>query len=268
MTKEFLNDFENKIFWLTGQSGAGKTTIAKRLKKDYDCIVLDGDEMRDSVSLGAGFSREARTEHNYRVARLAKILSKQKTVIVTVIAPMDEVRKEIENICDPIWVYIKKTMPEREGHFYEEPEGCFTLDHDKLSIEESISELKKFMGISDKNIYSLLIGRYQCLPPHEGHLTLARTLLSEGKNVCIALRDTPIRESDPFSVEERKSAFEKIFEKEIEEGKVCIIGMPDIEDVCYGRKVGWGIREIKLDEKIEAISATKAREEMKKEGKL
>ena len=268
MDKEFLNNLENKIYWLTGHSGSGKSTIAQRLQKDFDCIILDGDEMRESVSLGTGFSREARTEHNYRVARLAKIMAKQKTVVVAVIAPMEEVRKEIENICNPTWIYIKRTLPEREGHFYEEPTDYFTLDHDKLNIEQSVTELKKFMGIEEKKIYSLLIGRYQCLPPHEGHLTLARTLLAEGKNVCIALRDTPIKESDPFSVAERKAAFEKVFEKEIEEGKVCIIGMPDIEDVCYGRKVGWGIREIKLDEKIEAISATKAREEMKKQGKL
>jgi len=258
----------NRIFWLTGHSGSGKTTIAQRLQKEFDCVILDGDEMRESISLGAGFSREARTEHNYRVARLAKIMAKQKNVLVAVIAPMEEVRKEIENICNPTWIYIKRTMLEREGHFYEEPEGYFTLDHDKLSIEESVSELKKFISIGEKEIYSLLIGRYQCIPPHEGHLTLAKTLLAEGKNVCIALRDTPIRESDPFSVAERKAAFEKIFENEIKEGKVRIIGMPDIEDVCYGRKVGWGIREIKLDEKIEAISATKAREEMKKQGKL
>ena len=139
----------NKIFWLTGSSGSGKSTIAKRIQKDFDCIILDGDEMRESISLGAGFSREARTEHNYRVARLAKIMAKQKTVLVTVIAPMAEVRKEIENICNPTWIYIKRTLPVKEGHFYEEPTDYFTLDHDKLNIEQSVAELKKFMGIDN-----------------------------------------------------------------------------------------------------------------------
>jgi adenylylsulfate kinase-like enzyme len=139
----------NNIYWLTGTSGAGKTTIAKHLQKELDCIILDGDEMRASISLGAGFSREDRKEHNYRVARLAKILAKQKTVLVAVIAPMKEVRKEIDKICNPIWVYIKRTLPEREGHFYESSEEYFTLDHDKLNIEQSCNKLKQFMDITD-----------------------------------------------------------------------------------------------------------------------
>lgn len=131
-----------KIYWLTGQSGAGKTTIARILQKEIDCVVLDGDEMRECISLNAGFSREERRNHNIRVARLAKVLSRQKIVLVSVIAPMKEVRKEIEKICDPVWVYIKRALPEREGHFYEEPEGYFVVDHDKLSIEESVRKIR------------------------------------------------------------------------------------------------------------------------------
>ena len=137
----------NKIYWFSGPSGAGKTTVARRIQqidrrgegKGY--IILDGDEMRESISLGAGFSREERMQHNLRVARLAKILSSQVPVIVTVIAPMKEVREFIDGICSPTWVYIKRTMPEREGHFYEEPVGYFTSDHDKLDVMESATRI-------------------------------------------------------------------------------------------------------------------------------
>ena len=68
-----MRKISGRIVWLTGNSGAGKTTIAKCYQGEYDkhCIILDGDEMRQSVSLGAGFSKEAREEHNLRVARLA-----------------------------------------------------------------------------------------------------------------------------------------------------------------------------------------------------
>jgi nicotinamide mononucleotide adenylyltransferase len=111
--------------------------------------------------------------------------------------------------------------------------------------------------------YSLFIGRYSCLPPHGGHIKLIRTVLEEGKNACIAIRNTPISDTDPYTVEERKKAFAQIFAEEVEKGTVMIMEIPDIEDVCYGRKVGWGIREIKLEPEIEAISATEIRKKTK-----
>ena len=99
--------------------------------------------------------------------------------------------------------------------------------------------------------YSLFIGRYQ--PLHDGHVKLIQTVLNEGKQVCVALRDTPISEQNPYSVEERM----KMFAEKLPEVKVVVI--PDISEVCYGREVGWGIREIRLDADTEAISATKIR---------
>ena len=106
-----------------------------------------------------------------------------------------------------------------------------------------------------KNIYSLFIGRFQ--PLHEGHVKLIRAVLNEGKKVCIALRDTNIDENNPYSIEERKEMFKREFGNEVK-----IIVIPDIEEVVYGRKVGWGIREIRLDKETEDISATKLREKV------
>ena len=108
--------------------------------------------------------------------------------------------------------------------------------------------------------YSLFIGRYQ--PLHEGHIKLIRTVLDEGKNVLVALRDVKDKTNDPFSVEERTAMFEKEFATEIKEGRMVVIGVPNSTEVCYGRKVGWGMREIVLDEKTQAISATQKRKEM------
>ena len=107
--------------------------------------------------------------------------------------------------------------------------------------------------------YSLFIGRYQ--PFHDGHETLIRSVLNEGKNVCIALRDTPQTDSDPYDYDTRKGMITQRFAPEIIDGKVVIIKIPDIAEVCYGRKVGWGIREIKLSDDVESISATKIRSE-------
>jgi len=113
--------------------------------------------------------------------------------------------------------------------------------------------------------YSFTIGRFQ--PLHKGHKKFIRKVLEEGKNVCVLLRDTPISESNPYSVEEREKMFEKSFPKEISEGRLKVVAIPgvDIEEVFWGRKVGWSKREIRVDEETEAISATEIREKMEKE---
>ena len=113
--------------------------------------------------------------------------------------------------------------------------------------------------MKEHKIYSLVIGRFQCLPPHAGHLGIINTLLKEGKNVCIALRENDGTDKNPYSFEQRHREFMKIYGREVCEGKIKIIRLPDIEEVVYGRKVGWGIREIRLDTKTEAISGTELR---------
>lgn len=129
------------IFWLTGQSGAGKTSLVNELKWRNEFINLDGDEMRECWDIG--FSREDRTKHNLRIAKLAKVLARQSDIVVSVIAPIASVREEITKICNPVWVYVKRTLHRRPGHFYEEPEGYHTLDHDKLTVADSVVELEK-----------------------------------------------------------------------------------------------------------------------------
>lgn len=104
---------------------------------------------------------------------------------------------------------------------------------------------------------SLFIGRYQ--PWHEGHATLVRVVLDEGKKAVIALRDTEISPENPYTAADRKAVIEAYYKGTKYENMVQVIIIPDITDVCYGRKVGWGIRQIHLDEKIESISATKIR---------
>lgn len=104
-----------------------------------------------------------------------------------------------------------------------------------------------------KKIYSLFIGRFQ--PLHNGHIALIQSVLNEGKNALVAIRDTEISKDNPYSYAERKKMFKIAFGN-----KIKIMKIPDIEEVCYGRQVGWGIREIRLSLEIENISATKIRE--------
>lgn len=250
----------NRIYWLTGTSGAGKTTLARHIQKSWPCVILDGDEMRDSISLGAGFSREDREEHNLRVARLAKELVKQMNVLVTVIAPMEETRKKISEICSPTWIYVcNKRLEEthREGHFYERPDPFdvpFVIRTDCQSERLSVLGLLEIIKDSDEP-RSLLIGRWQTIPIHAGHIALINKVL-ETRRVLIGIRDTKIGSNDPYTVEERIDGIRQIFP---DEDQVKIMVLPDIAEICHGRKVGWGIREIHLDKEIESISATEIR---------
>lgn len=85
--------------WLTGLSGAGKTTIATALAQRLarrPVEVLDGDELRDHLSPGLGFTRADRDAHVTRVGYLARLLARHGVLaIVPVIAPYDELRERI-----------------------------------------------------------------------------------------------------------------------------------------------------------------------------
>ena len=139
------------IIWLTGNSGAGKTTTAYNFKKlvYHDIVILDGDEMRSSISLGAGFSKGERRAHNHRVARLAKVLHEQDLIVfVSVIAPFEDVRKELEEIIPDVkWVYIKRDLPVRGERPYEPPANpYFTIDIDRNTKEQCVRLLEDMLN--------------------------------------------------------------------------------------------------------------------------
>ena len=133
------------IIWLTGNSGAGKTTLADMLCKDDGWIKLDGDEMRSSISLGAGFSKADREEHNLRVARLAKVLHKQQfNIVISVIAPFRSTREKINSIIPECrWVYIKRDGLDKPDRPYEEPYDTITIDIGKHNVNESYKLLRR-----------------------------------------------------------------------------------------------------------------------------
>ncbi len=104
---------------------------------------------------------------------------------------------------------------------------------------------------------SFYIGRWQ--PLHAGHVALIRTALDEGREVAIGIMDTPLTKRNPFSMAERKAMFYATF-PEVEDGLMTLWPMPWIDEVVYGRDVGWRCREVRLDEETESISGTLERE--------
>ncbi len=109
---------------------------------------------------------------------------------------------------------------------------------------------------------ALFIGRWQ--PIHDGHRWLFNQKLEQDIPILIAVRDTLVSDSDPFSNEQVIENLEKEYEKEVENVIIKIISIPDIESVNYGRGVGYEINEYTPPEDIGKISATEIRKNLKK----
>ena len=108
---------------------------------------------------------------------------------------------------------------------------------------------------------ALFIGRWQ--PLHPGHQWLFNQKLEQGIPVLIAVRDTPVNDSNPFTTDDVIANLEKEYSEEVKTGSVKIIPIPDIESVNYGRGVGYEINEFVPPKDIGKISATKIRKNLK-----
>lgn len=133
--------------WFTGLSGAGKSTIAKRLTNmlaEYgrNPTVLDGDVVRTHLSKGLGFSKEDRDTNILRISFVAgEIVRHNGTVVCAAISPYRQARRE-----------ARKMMP--EGHFIvafvDTPlEVCEERDIKGLYAKARAGEIKGFTGIDD-----------------------------------------------------------------------------------------------------------------------
>ena len=114
--------------------------------------------------------------------------------------------------------------------------------------------------------YSMLVGRFQ--PFHDGHKWLMNQCLDEGKNVLICIRDIEPDDKNPYTSQEVENRITGVLLDLIQEGRVKIIIIPDIESVNFGRGVGYDIIEHIPPQEVGDISATKIREQLRNEGKL
>ncbi|AZE84155.1 Adenylylsulfate kinase [Pseudomonas orientalis] len=162
-----------RTYWLTGLSGAGKTTIAKRFKAELEkfaisIILLDGDKIRQGLCRDLGFTEADRSENTRRIAEVARLLNSQGMhVICASISPLQKDRACAKNVMDgfdffevfvstPIMtcaardtkgLYAKARLGELKGLTgidapYEEPE-CPDLNFNTeiLSLDEILASL-------------------------------------------------------------------------------------------------------------------------------
>ncbi|OBR63497.1 adenylyl-sulfate kinase [Paenibacillus oryzae] len=131
--------------WLTGLSGAGKSTIASALaealrSKGTAVEWLDGDELRKRLGSGLGFSRADRFENIARAVYLADMLNRHGvTVIASLISPYREMRQ-----------YARQTLPGFVEVYVDCPmEECERRDVKGLYAKARRGEIASFTGISD-----------------------------------------------------------------------------------------------------------------------
>jgi cytidyltransferase-like protein len=119
---------------------------------------------------------------------------------------------------------------------------------------------------SKSGTYAMFIGRWQ--PWHDGHRWLIDQALNEGKKVLLCIRDVPVSEKNPWTAQEILTNLSVELKDLLEQGKLQIMKIPDIESVNIGRGIGYDVIEHVPPQEIHDISATKIREQMKQEGKL
>jgi adenylylsulfate kinase len=131
--------------WMTGFSGAGKSTITDALaielvKQGYDIEVLDGDVMRENLTKGLGFSKEDRDTNLRRIGFVAELLTKHNVItIVPVISPYRSMRQEMrEKIGSFVEVFVNAPL-----------NVCEERDVKGLYKRARAGEIKMFTGIDD-----------------------------------------------------------------------------------------------------------------------
>ena len=132
--------------WLTGISGAGKSTISEIVEKELRergrrVEVLDGDVVRTNLSKGLGFSREDRDTNVLRIGFVADLLTRNGVgVIVSAISPFKEVRDQVRRNIGEDFVEI----------FVDAPlEVCAQRDVKGLYKKAFSGEIEQFTGVSD-----------------------------------------------------------------------------------------------------------------------
>uniref|UniRef100_A0A669B883 3'-phosphoadenosine 5'-phosphosulfate synthase 2a n=1 Tax=Oreochromis niloticus TaxID=8128 RepID=A0A669B883_ORENI len=142
--------FRGCTIWLTGLSGAGKTTISFALE-DYlvshgiPCYSLDGDNIRHGLNKNLGFSAEDREENIRRVAEVAKLFADAGLVCVTsFISPFAQDREEARR------VHASSGLPFFEVFVHAPLEVCESRDVKGLYKKARAGEIKGFTGIDSE----------------------------------------------------------------------------------------------------------------------
>lgn len=140
-----MKEYKVKAIWLTGLSGAGKSTIAngvfqKFVESDIKSIILDGDSIRHGINKDLGFSIEDRLENIRRVAEIARLfLSIDVIPICAFISPTQAIREFARQIIGPeefIELYVSTPL-----------QTCEDRDVKGLYKKARLGQIHDFTGV-------------------------------------------------------------------------------------------------------------------------
>jgi adenylyl-sulfate kinase len=133
------------VLWLTGLSGAGKSTVAAKLapalaERGHRVELLDGDEVRTNLCQGLGFSRADRDTNIARIGYVAaKLAHHGVAVLVAAISPYRQARDQVRAGVDRFV----------EVHVAAPVAICAERDPKGLYAKALAGEIKQFTGVSD-----------------------------------------------------------------------------------------------------------------------
>lgn len=178
--------------WFTGLSGAGKSTIANLVveelrRRGHNVELLDGDEVREHLSKGLGFSKEDRDTNIRRIAFVANLLTRNGVATICCpISPYKETRDEARELIGSfVEVYVHATVEEIAAN--RDPKGLY-----KKALA---GEITGFTGVDDP--YEVperpeLVVDTEAETPEES----LRHVLASLKDLGYLDDDTPLVEGD------------------------------------------------------------------------
>ncbi len=134
-----------KVFWFTGLSGSGKSTIAIALEKElfakgFHCYLLDGDNIRTGLCNNLGFSAEDRKENIRRISETSKLFVDAGVICINAfVSPTIEIRQMAREIIGDenfVEVFINTPL-----------EVCEARDVKGLYKKARAGEIKNFTGL-------------------------------------------------------------------------------------------------------------------------
>ncbi len=175
--KETFLKQQAKVVWLTGLSGAGKTTLGNYLEKElfakgYLTQLLDGDNIRSGINCNLTFTDEDRHENIRRIAEVSKLFINCGVIVISCfISPTSEIRNMAKRIIgeenfleifinSPLEVCEQRDVKglyklARDGKIkdftgidapFEVPLNCnLEIRTDLLTVEESVEQLLNFV---------------------------------------------------------------------------------------------------------------------------
>ena len=140
-----IKDQQPLCLWMTGLSGAGKSTIANALEEKLNALgkhtyILDGDNLRHGLNQDLGYSVEARNENVRRVAEVARLMvDAGLIVIVGLISPLKAERDHARSL------FAKNQF--KEIYLSTSLQHCEKRDVKGLYQKARAGKLKEFTGI-------------------------------------------------------------------------------------------------------------------------